>query len=375
MADVRTVLVADGNPRTIPELHTPLRELGCDVIAASDAHYVLTLAMRHKPAAVLLGSQLPAGGSLTALRRLRASVHTAGIPVIALAAPGAQKQALLSAGAEECLEPPVSAADVVAAVQRRLGIPRAVSEAPAEVLRDPERLGALDAMGLLDSAPDEALDVVTRLAAEVLGVPVALVSLVDDTRQFFKSQVGLPQPWRDRRQTPLSHSFCQWVVSSQEELIVPDARVHSVLRTNRAVSDLGVVAYAGVPLSAVTGQPIGSFCAIDDKPRHWSNDEVVALRHLAQLIDAQAALNLPLASGLSTEARERHVRAVTRAAARGFQGAARLLRRDCPPLTARQRGGLAEIVERHSHQLIAFATEAGPFDILPSATPVEHIGA
>jgi len=350
MADMRTILIADGNPRTIPALNDPLRELGFSAIGVSDASYVLTMAIRHKPVAVLLGSHLPAGGALVALRRLRASVHTAPIPVIAVATPGAQKQALLSGGVEECLEPPVSEANIMAAVQRQLGIARPVGEAPTEVLRDTERLSALDATGLLDSEPDEALDVVTRLAADVLGVPVALVSLVDGTRQFFKSQVGLPTPWDARRQTPLSHSFCQWVVSSHEELAVSDARVHPVLRLNRAVSELGVIAYAGVPLSAVTGQPIGSFCAIDGKPRSWTGDELSTVRHFAQLVDAQTALNLRLPQDLASETRDRSLRAITKAAARGFQGAARLLLRK-QPLSSGQRHVVGQIIERLGHQL------------------------
>jgi len=352
VADIRNILIADGKPGSIPNLRTPLRELGYDVVAVGDATFVLTMAMRQKPAAVILGAQLPAGGSLTALRRLRASVHTASIPVIALAAPGAQKQALLSAGAEQILEPPVSESDVLDAIRSQLGISRAVAEAPAEVLRDPVRLSALNSTGLLDSEPDEALDVVTRLAARVLGVPVALVSLVDDKRQFFKSQIGLPAPWDARRQTPLSHSFCQWVVSSEEELVVDDAREHPVLRSNLAVSEIGVVAYAGMPLSAVTGEPIGSFCAIDGKPRHWTEDERAALRCFAQLIDAQAALSLPPAV---PDARERHAADVTRAAARGFQGAARLLRRTQPPLKGDEIRDLTAIIERHSNQLMDLA--------------------
>jgi GAF domain-containing protein len=279
-------------------------------------------------------------------------VHTASIPVVALGEPGAQKQALLSAGAEECLEPPVAEGDVVTALQRHLGRSPAVTGAPAEILHDPERLSALRETHLLDSDPDEGLDVVTRLAAQVLGVPVALVSLVDDRRQFFKSQVGLPTPWAERRQTPLSHSFCQWVVSSQEELAVGDARIHPVLRTNKAVAELGVIAYAGVPLSAVSGQPIGSFCAIDGKPHPWTEDELATLRDLAQIVDAYTALSQFPASGLQSEARDRNVRTATRAAGRGFLGAARLLRRGRPALDDQQRREVAGIIERHSHQLI-----------------------
>jgi len=358
MSVARTILIADGSPRTVPELQAALRDLDCAVLAVSDATFVLTMAMRHKPALVILGAHLPAGGALTALRRLRASVHTASIPVIALAAPGAAKQALLSAGAQECLEPPVVEGDIMDAVRGQLRSPRAVTEAPAASLRDPDRLSALAATGLLDSDPDATFDLVTRLAAQVLRVPVALVSLVDERRQFFKSQVGLPAPWDEKRQTPLSHSFCQWVVSSEEELVVADARTHPVLRGNGAVADLGVVAYAGIPLTAPSGQPIGSFCAIDGRPRQWTHDELALLRDFAQLIDAQAALHQSVAPGLTPEASERHFRSVARAAGSGFLGAARLLRRGRTPLNDEQREDLAGIIERNSHRLVELTAEA-----------------
>lgn len=285
-------------------------------------------------------------------------MHTAAIPVIALALPGADKQALLSAGVDRCLEPPVAEGDILTAVREEAGLARPVTEAPAEILQDPERLSALGATGLLDTDPEEDLDIVTRLAAQVLGVPVALVSLVDDRRQFFKSQVGLPAPWDEERQTPLSHSFCQWVVSSQEELVIEDARSHPILQTNRAISDLGVIAYAGTPLSAVSGAPIGSFCAIDDKPRSWSADDLATLRDLAQLVDAYVALGVPQTPEEESEGRERDFRAIAEAAGRGFLGTARLLRRGRPPISDEQRSELIGIVERYSQRLIEIAGDA-----------------
>ena len=79
-------------------------------------------------------------------------------------------------------------------------------------LRDPIRLAALEETGLLDSLPEETFDRFTRLAARLLGTPVSLITLVTPDRQFFKSAVGLAAPWAAARETPLSHSFCQYVV-------------------------------------------------------------------------------------------------------------------------------------------------------------------
>ena len=152
------------------------------------------------------------------------------------------------------------------------------------------RLSALKDSELLDSPAEAAFDRLTRLAAKVLRVPVALVSLVDDHRQFFKSAVGLPEPWASRRETPLTHSFCQYGVTSAEPLIVMDAREHPWLKDNLAISELGVIAYAGIPLLSEQEQVLGMFCAIDSVPRPWSEDEIGTLRELASMVATEIEL-------------------------------------------------------------------------------------
>jgi GAF domain-containing protein len=155
---------------------------------------------------------------------------------------------------------------------------------------DPARLFALDRLDLLDSPPEPAYDRLTALTARLLHVPVALISLVDRDRQFFKSQVGLAEPWASARQTPLSHSFCQYVVSEQAPLVVTDARNHPLLADNLAIPDLGVIAYAGVPLRSPEGEVIGSFCAIDTQPRVWTAEELAILEDLNQAVMTEIML-------------------------------------------------------------------------------------
>jgi signal transduction histidine kinase len=151
------------------------------------------------------------------------------------------------------------------------------------VLGDPVRMAALRATALLDSEPEEAFDRLTRVATRVLRVPVALVTLVDQDRQFFKSCIGLPEPWMSRRGTPLSHSFCQHAVASAEPLTIEDAREHPLVRDNLAIRDLDVIAYAGFPLKTSDGAVLGTFCAIDSKPRKWSEDDVVFVKEMAAM--------------------------------------------------------------------------------------------
>src|SRR5262245_3464148 len=84
-----------------------------------------------------------------------------------------------------------------------------MSRTDDEVIQNTARLAALRTTSLLDTPPEEVFDRLTRLATSALQVPVALVSLVDGDRQFFKSSIGLPEPWASLRQTPLTHSFCK----------------------------------------------------------------------------------------------------------------------------------------------------------------------
>ena len=175
--------------------------------------------------------------------------------------------------------------------------------AHAARLRDPERLAALASAGLLDAAPEESFDRHTRLAMRLLGVPVALVSLVDADRQFFMSCFGVAEPWQTARETPLSHSFCQYVVVHATPLVIDDARRHAVLRDNLAIRDLGVVAYLGVPLTTPEGRILGSLCAIDGVPRAWSADDVATLSAVAAGVMHEITLRRRALA--SEEARER----------------------------------------------------------------------
>jgi PAS domain S-box-containing protein len=119
------------------------------------------------------------------------------------------------------------------------------------------------------------------MASRLLGTPVALISLVAEDRQFFKSAIGLPEPWASRRAAPISFSFCSQVVSTGEQLILEDARRHPLLRHSTAIRELGWVSYAGVPLVTRDGQTIGSLSVVDKMPRLWSERDIALLKDLA----------------------------------------------------------------------------------------------
>jgi GAF domain-containing protein len=175
-----------------------------------------------------------------------------------------------------------------------------------------ERLAALQRTELLDTIPEIQFDRVTRLACRLLGTEVALLSLIDADRQFFKSSCGPPEPWASARQTPLSHSFCQHVVASEKYLAIEDARTEPLVADNPAVSELGVIAYLGVPVLAPNGKILGSFCAIAPKPRAWSKDDIALMQDLSGIVESEIALRenarhiVELAQDNTLLAREHH---------------------------------------------------------------------
>jgi GAF domain-containing protein len=174
----------------------------------------------------------------------------------------------------------------------------------SRVLADGERLRSLQRV-CVGAEPDEAFDRFASLVKRLLNVPVALVSLVDDQHQYFPGQIGLAEPWGSKRETPLTHSFCQHVVVEGRPKIYPDARVDPQVRDNLAIPDLGVVAYAGMPLTDSDGRVLGSLCAIDTEPRAWTPDELEVLDDLAAACSSE--LRLRIAREVAEEAHRRAV--------------------------------------------------------------------
>ena len=146
---------------------------------------------------------------------------------------------------------------------------------------DPARLDALRRLGLLDAPADAQLDRLTHLAHIVLRAPLALVCLVDAERQYFHSAVGLPASLAGKHETPLSFSICKHVVAAGRQLAVGDARTDALLCSNPAVTELGVVAYAGSPLVTAEGHVVGTLAVMDFAPRDWRAEELELLEQLS----------------------------------------------------------------------------------------------
>ena len=164
------------------------------------------------------------------------------------------------------------------------------SAAPTAGLTAPSvgpRLDALQRSGLLDSPAEEVFDAITRAAAKLLDVPIALISLVDSNRLFFKSIYGLGEPWLTKREAPLTHTLCPHVVKAGELVTVADFARDIDPRYHPGLLALGGAAYIGAPVRTAEGHVLGTLCAIDGKPSLFGPDQIRALTALASVAVAQ----------------------------------------------------------------------------------------
>jgi len=165
---------------------------------------------------------------------------------------------------------------------------------PEIPLNEAIRLDALRALNILDTPGEERFDRITRVARRHFNVPIALVSLIDTGRQWFKSRQGL-----DASETPRDISFCGHAILSNNIFNIPNALKDERFVDNPLVTGPpGIRFYAGAPLHAPGDQRIGTLCIIDDKPREFSSDELTVLRDLADFVEAELERTKLLAASL-----------------------------------------------------------------------------
>lgn len=155
--------------------------------------------------------------------------------------------------------------------------------APGEPENEAVRLKQLQSLKLLDTEPEERFDRLTRLARRLFNVPIALVSLVDANRQWFKSSAGL-----DASETPREVSFCGHAILQDEILEVCDAEQDERFHDNPLVTEQpGIRFYAGHPLGLEDGSKMGTLCLLDTKPRKLNDEERDLLRDLASMAEQE----------------------------------------------------------------------------------------
>src|ERR1022692_3899655 len=148
------------------------------------------------------------------------------------------------------------------------------------------RLENLRSYRILDTPPEQAFDDLTRLAAFVCGTPIALISLIDLNRQWFKSAVG----W-DVREIPRDVSFCTHTILKPDLLVIPETLKDKTLGTSPLATHGGIRFYAGVPLITAEGYALGTLCVMDCIPRALTEEQADALQRLAGQVVAQLKLH------------------------------------------------------------------------------------
>lgn len=172
---------------------------------------------------------------------------------------------------------------------------------PAPIPRnETQRLDELYEFDILDTVPEAAYDAITYLASQICDVPIALISIVDSDRQWFKSTVGI-----DAAQTPRDQAFCAYALHQPDDLmIVPDASTDSRFQANPLVTgDPSIRFYAGAPLTTHAGHVLGTLCVIDRKPRRLSAAQARALEALSLQVMALLQLRRTVQE-LDTKQRE-----------------------------------------------------------------------
>jgi GAF domain-containing protein len=146
-----------------------------------------------------------------------------------------------------------------------------------------DRLAAVYRLGLLDTEPEERFDVHARIAAAAFDAPIALVTLVDRDRQWYKAHYGF-----DFSESSRDIGFCTHAILEETPLVVPDALQDDRFADNPAVvGDPHVRFYAGVPLHSPDGARVGAFCIVDHKPRTLSAAQVRMLQDIARLVEEE----------------------------------------------------------------------------------------
>lgn len=284
----RVVLLAV-DPEPARTLEASVRTDGGRLLSAQDADTLLRLASEEKPSLVFLQREFAGRDAIELCRAIRAMDRFDGdTPVLVIVASRQEEldeAAGLRAGVTDWLLWPFK--ETYARTKMHCWMLRqACRWSPAPLPLDEEqRLQALLDMQVLDTPAEERFDRYTRIAAELFDVPIALVSLVDRERQWFKSRHGL-----EVTETPRETAFCAHAILARAALQVPDTLQDPRFADNPLVTGPPRVRfYAGAPLAAADGSLVGTLCLIDQRARQLDEQQLGLLRDLANLVEAELA--------------------------------------------------------------------------------------
>jgi phosphoribosyl 1,2-cyclic phosphodiesterase/FixJ family two-component response regulator len=275
----RSVLLHIADPATAGALSNAIRAEGLRPLFVSDIHDLKRMVLEDRPSLALVEHDPPLINGMAACRAIRlAQGQQSGLPVVVIAA--RQDSAFgEAAGVTDWLIKPFSESFIRTKV-RAWVLRTACRWMRAGLPEDEEqRLASLRALKVLDTPLEDRFDRITRLAAALFNVPVALVSLVDENRQWFKSRHGLEVP-----ETSRDSSFCAHVVCDGKPMIVPDTFQDPRFADNPLVlHEPRIRFYAGAPLILEDGSCVGSLCLIDTRPRLVAETDLARLHDLTDL--------------------------------------------------------------------------------------------
>src|ERR1700746_2605070 len=178
---------------------------------------------------------------------------------------------------------------------------------PMPIKNEAARSAALQRYAILDTEPEQAFDDLVLLASFICNTPIAMISLVDEDRQWFKSKMGISVP-----QTPREIAFCATAIRQPDVFVVPDTLNDERFRDNPlVVSETKIRFYAGAPLINEDGYALGTICVVDRTPREFGSGQQDALKALSRLVLAQLELRrnlILLKAALTDRTKQEHER-------------------------------------------------------------------
>ena len=283
------ILVAVGDTGRRDAIAAAIRATNADVHVAADGPTAIATAARVQPNLLIADLELTGLDGLQVMRMAGAGLGLDLATILLVAESQATRHGdLLTNGASDVVVLPASADDIRDRARSAL-LRKAGWSDTADVMRAPTpaneaaRLDAVRKTKMLDTPAEERFDKLTRTAQRMFNVPIALVTLIDEKRQWFKSRQGLSDLEIDR-----TVSFCDHAIHSSDVMVVPDTMLDPRFAENPLVTgESGYRFYAGYPISGEQGFKIGTLCIIDRQPRDLTDDDREALKDLGALVESE----------------------------------------------------------------------------------------
>jgi DNA-binding response OmpR family regulator len=274
------VLLIEDDPDLSELAQAFLEQEGFVVVPARDGARALKLLQFITPDVVLTDLMMPVVDGFQFLKQYRDRADRPA-PVIAMSALRPYVDKALEMGVAAAFTKPVDFKQVGAKIREvAAGEATAAATPPAPLVGEPDEAGRLRRifeLKLDEIAPEQSLRDFVDLVAAHFGVPIALISIVTDDRQFWTAGCGIPPDLSAARGTPRRESFCTHAVASRAALVVQDTRENPFFRDNPLARGHGVRFYAGVPLFGRHGEAVGTLCLLDYSPRTFTHLELELL--------------------------------------------------------------------------------------------------